>query len=632
MPLFEDKNKSSIDRVRRRLYAPKALSARDVRHDVHLPQEENVAVDWTDNEGEKPKGFQFPSPKKTYRVLFWWASGLFLLSLGVAAYSFFGGSVFVSSDNVDMTITGPTTVAGGEPTSFSVAVDNKNKTDIELVDLIADFPTGTKDPSNPTQDLGRQDISLGTIKAGQVAQGQFQGIFFGAQGDTETIKFTVEYRTADSNAVFYKEKDISVTISSSPISVSISGLDSVNSGEPMTLTFTVSSNSTNVVSDVALELTYPFGWTALSSNPAPSSGQNIWNLGDLAPGATTTISVSGEINGQDGDQDVIGASAGIANAQGAIATTIVSTQYSVLIEKPFLSATISLDGQNASDYASPVGKEVNATIDWQNTGTSRITNGQIVVALSGNALDPSSVSTPDGYYDSVTNTITWDGGRVPSLALIAPGDSGEFHFSFASLGDISDMSDASIGLDLSVKGERIDESNVPQDVSSESTETVKIVSNLSLSSRAVYSSSVMSNVGPMPPLANQTTDYTVIWTAANTSNAVSGVKVSATLPPYANFTGITSPSDASVSYSSSTGSFIWNVGALASGATSELDFQVAVTPSSPQINTTPTIIGDATITGVDDFANVAVETSAPPVTTDISSDPSFVSGDEVVGQ
>ncbi len=632
MPLFEDKNKSSIERARRSLYTRRAPVTHDTRHDIHIQKEENVAADWTDGEEKKPEGFSLPSPKKTYRVLFWFALGLFILSAGVAAYSFFGGSVFVSSDNVDMTITGPTTVAGGAPTSFSVSVDNKNKTDIELVDLIAEFPAGTKNPSSPNADAGREDISLNTIKAGQVAQGQFQGIFFGAQGAVETIKFTVEYRTADSNAVFYKEKDVSVTIGSSPISISIAGLDSVNSGQPMTLIFTVSSNSTNVISNVALALTYPFGWTTLSSNPSPSSGQNIWNLGDLAPGATTTISVSGEINGQDGDQDVISASAGIANDQGAIATTIVSSQYSILIEKPFLSATISLDGQNASDYASPVGKIINATVDWQNTGTSRITNGQVVVALSGNALDLSSVSTSDGYYNSVNNTITWDGGRVPALALIAPGDSGEFHFSFASLGNISNMTSASIGLDLSVKGQRIDQSNVPQDVSSESTESVKIVSNLSLSSRAVHSSSVMSNTGPFPPKANQTTDYTVIWTAANTSNAVSGVKISATLPPYANFTGIMSPSNANVSYSSSTGSFVWNVVALASGATSELDFQVGITPNVPQVGSSPTIIGGATITGVDDFANVSVEAGAPPVTTDITSDPSFTSGDEVVGQ
>ncbi len=615
----------------RSLYTRRTQNTNEVRHDIHVPHGASVLGEWS-HEDKSGSGIQLPSPKKTYKVLFWFALAIFLIAVAVAGYSFFGGSVFISSDNVDMTVTSPATVAGGDPTNFSVSVENKNKTDIEYVDLIAEFPAGTKNPLTPTVDAGREDVTLNTIKAGQVAQGQFQAIFFGAAASTQTIKFTVEYRTADSNAVFYKEKDVTVIISSSPLSVSISGLDSVNAGEPMTLTFNVSSNSTNVVNNVALELGYPFGWTTLSSNPTPSSGQNIWNLGDLAPGATTTISVSGEINGQDGDQDAISANVGIANAQGAIATTITSAQHAVLIEKPFLSATISLDGQNAANYAVPVGKTISATVDWQNTGSTRITNGNIVVALSGDALDPSSVLSSDGYYDSRTNTITWDSGRVPVLALIAPGDSGEFHFSFASLGNIQNMNNASISLDLAAKGQRVDQANVPENVSSESTEDVKIVSNLSLSSRAVHSSLVMSNPGPFPPKANQTTDYTVIWTAANTSNAVSGVKVSATFPPYVVFTGVASPTNADISYSSSTGDFVWNVGALASGATSELDFQIALTPNATQVNQSPDLISRATITGIDDFAGVSVEASAPTFTTLISSDPTFVPGDEVVGQ
>jgi hypothetical protein len=632
MPLFDDQKKSPIDRVRRSLYARRAPSVRDTRHDIHGSSDRNVSDEWASEKRNDAPRSLMPPHRRVYRIFFRVALVLFLLSIAVAAYSFFGGSVFVSSDNVDMTVTGPATVAGGDPTSFSVSVQNKNKTDIELVDLIADFPTGTKNPTAPTQDLGRQDVSLGTIKAGQVAQGQFQGIFFGAAGDTETIKFTVEYRTADSNAVFYKEKDVQVSLTSSPLSVSIDGLDSVNAGEPMTLIFTVSSNSTNIVNNAALQITYPFGWTTLSSDPTPSSGDTIWDLGDLPPGATTTVSVSGKIDGQQGDQDAIHATVGLADDQGAISTAIASTEHDVSIEKPFLATSLSLDGNTAASYAAPVGKTINAEVDWQNTGASRITNGQIVVALSGNALDPSSVETSDGYYDSRTNTITWDGGRIPSLALIAPGDSGQFHFSFASLGTISNTNNASIDLDLSAKGERIDESNVPQDISSELTQSVKIVSNLSLSSRAVHSSAVMSNTGPFPPKADQTSEYTVIWTAANTSNAVSGVKVSATLPPDVVFTGLVSPSDADVSYSSSTGSIIWNVGALPSSATSELDFQIALTPSAPQAGTAPSLVSGATITGTDDFAGVAVQSSAPSLTTLVSSDPAYLPGDDVVGQ
>ncbi len=631
IPPGGDSKKSSIDRVRRSLYTRRAPILRDPRHDIHSEQSEEVAEDWAGGK-DIEQTFTLPSPRKTYKVFFWCALAVFLVSMGVAAYSFFGGSVFVSSNNVDMTVTGPVSVAGGDPVNFTVSVENKNKTDIQSVDLVAEFPVGVKNPSAPTEDVGRQDSVLGTIGAGQVAQGPFSAIFFGSQGSVITVKFIVEYRTADSNAVFYKEKDIQITIASSPLTVSVDGLDSVNAGQPMTLIFNVSSNSANVVSGVALQLQYPFGWTTLSTDPSPSSGQNTWNLGDLAPGATTTVSVSGKIDGQNGDKDTIGATVGLTNQQGSIATTIVSAQKIVAIEKPFLSATLSLDGQTSDSYAAPVGRTVNATINWSNTGATRITNGQIVVALSGTAFDPSSVNTPDGYYDSQSDTITWDGGRIPSLALIAPNDSGQLHFSFASLPNIQNQNNASIDLDISAKGQRIDQSNVPQNISSELTRAVKIVSNISLSSRAVRASSVMSNGGAFPPKANQVTDYTVVWTAANTSNAVSGVRVSTTLPPYVTFTGINSPTSADISYSSSTGAFMWNVGALASGATAELDFQVALKPNITQVGSTPILIGGSTITGTDNFAGVPVTSTALELTTILSNDPTFAPGDETVGQ
>ena len=171
MPLYGDKNKSAIDRARRSLYSPKAPKAEGIRHDIHVPEEASVAENWAQEEKNAPR-FEFPPPKKTYKIILRFAIGFFVLSIIVAGYSFFGGSVFVSSDNVDMTITGPSTVAGGEPTDFSVSVQNKNKTAIELVDLIVQFPVGAKNPAKPDSDAGRQDISLGTINAGQEFHGR----------------------------------------------------------------------------------------------------------------------------------------------------------------------------------------------------------------------------------------------------------------------------------------------------------------------------------------------------------------------------------------------------------------------------------------------------------------------------
>src|SRR6185369_10829997 len=104
-----------------------------------------------------------PERRYAYKIVFI-CSGLFLVAaLGIAAYTFFGGGNYVSVDNVDIQISGPASIAGGEPLSLDVSVANKNETEIQLVDLIVEYPTGTKDPANPTKDLTRIRLPLGNI-------------------------------------------------------------------------------------------------------------------------------------------------------------------------------------------------------------------------------------------------------------------------------------------------------------------------------------------------------------------------------------------------------------------------------------------------------------------------------------
>lgn len=624
---FSDKP-SSIERLRKNLYSRKGTQVGDIRHDVHIERTAEVQRDWSWPENQAPK----MTPGKIYKGLLIFSLIVFVAALSFAAYTFFSGRTFISSDNVDVTVDGPVTVAGGDPVQLTVSVQNKNKTDIQLADLIVNFPAGAKDPSDMTKDLGQQLISLGSIKAGEVLQHPISVVFFGSQGAAEDIKFTIQYHTADSNAVFYKEKDVTINVGSSPISVAIQGLDTINSGEPTTLVFTVNSNSTNIIQNLALSLSYPFGWTTLSSNPAPSSGNNTWNIGDLPPGATTTISMTGTIDGEDGDQRTVSATVGTQSTTGGgIAVAMASSDHTFTLEKPFLDATVSFSTSDTGtgNYAVTAGKIINATIHWVNNSASRITDADIVASFSGDAFDPTSVNTDSGYYNSQTDSIDWNGGRNSALSVINPGDSGDLHFSFASLPQGVVIGTPSMSVDVAAKGNRIDETNASEEVSTESIRQINIISNLSLSSRALRSG-VIQNGGVFPPHVNQATDYTIEWTAANTSNAVSGVVVTGTLPPYVSFTNNFVPAGANISYASTTGLVTWNVGTLAAGVTSQIDFQIALTPSANQAGSTPVLLQNTQITGTDDVANVTLQNSEPDLTTTLSSDPGWITGNDVV--
>ena len=153
---------------------------------------------------------------------------------------------------------------------------------------------------------------------------------------------------------------------------------------------------------------------------------------------------------------------------------------------------------------------------------------------------------------------------------------------------------------------------------------------MGLAAKALYYSGPFENTGPIPPKAEKETTYTVVWSLSNTSNNVSKAQVKATLPPWVRFVGAVSPLNENVLYNITTKEITWNVGSIPRGTSitqtgREVSFQIAFIPSLSQVDTTPTVINDAVLTGHDDFANVEVRVNKASLNTRISGDPTFPS-------
>lgn len=648
--MFESDKKSPLDRLRKGLYSRNTADTEPVRHDIHLNQSGDAAPvhdswDLPAPETGGPSAVSHesmpvtPERRYAYKIVFI-CSGLFLIAtLGIAAYTFLGGGNYISVDNVDIQVTGPASIAGGEPLSLDVSVMNKNATPIQLVDLIAEYPTGTKDPENPTKDLTRVRIPLGNIGSQSVAQKTLGSLMFGQEGDVRDIKFTAEYRTENSNAIFFKEKIYHATISSSPLLVTVDSLDKALGGEPFDVTITVSSNTTAPVKDVLLSLDYPFGFTVVSSDPQPTYGDSIWKIGDIAPGSKRVFRLRATATGQDGEDRTLHANVGIQSTanEREIATTIISRDHVWSIEKPFLGLDLTLDGNHA-DLAAEAGRQVHADILWTNNSGSKITNARIVAKLGGNVLDKNSVQVTDGgFYDSQANTITWQAGRTAGLDTIAPGDTGRVSFSVTaqSFGIGQSPVSPQITIAVSADGSRIDDSGAPQAINTAIAHSIKLVSNLALSARILRTQGPISNSGPIPPKVDEATTYTIVWTVTNTSNTITGAKVTAVLPAYMSWTSVTSPADANIIYDANAGTVVWNVGSVPRNAdigtgAKQVFFQVSLRPSANQAGEVPDIIGSARITGTDVFTGVTLENTAASLTTRTSTDLLYKPGDEVV--
>ncbi len=165
-------------------------------------------------------------------------------------------------------------------------------------------------------------------------------------------------------------------------------------------------------------------------------------------------------------------------------------------------------------------------------------------------------------------------------------------------------------------------------------QTVKISSAVNLAGKALYSRGPFKNTGPLPPKAEATTTYTIIFDLGNTQNDVGHALLTARLGPNVSFLSGGTSGDV-VSYDASSNTVMWNVDTLASGAgfskpLREAVFQVALKPSIGQIGAVPTLVSGISFSGTDTFANLPVTATIPIITTRLSSDAAFVQGDDTV--
>src|SRR3989338_824025 len=105
-------------------------------------------------------------------------------------------------------------------------------------------------------------------------------MLFGEQGSVRQMKISLEYRVEGSNAIFLKDKFFEVSINSTPIDLLIGAPSEISSNQDINLDVKATLNATKPASKILLKVDYPIGFQFVKAIPAPSSGNNIWNLGD----------------------------------------------------------------------------------------------------------------------------------------------------------------------------------------------------------------------------------------------------------------------------------------------------------------------------------------------------------------
>jgi hypothetical protein len=612
----------ALEQVKERLYRSNA-PATEPDFTLSVPEAPTVPHAWV-----PPHGFGAPHHVRYAYRFFTAAIIFFILAFATSVFVFYTGSNTVSVDNVALTIQGPTTVKGGDTVPLSITITNKNPTALENAVLEITFPEGTRSGTDIGTTLSRVNMPLGTLLPGATIEKSVSAALFGGEGFRSDIQIAVSFGTSRSNAIFVKRSTYPIVISTVPLSVSVDSVSETVSGKPFTIKATVRSNATETLSGVVLSVQYPSGYVLSDSSITPI-GANF-SVGSLKAGESKTITLTGILNGQNSESRVLHFTVGTSKAANdpSLGIAYMTQDATIAITAPFLATTITVNGSSANNLAVSPGSQVSVSVAWANALAVPIQNAEVQVALSGAAFDPLSVQSQRGFYRSADRTVIFSQDTDRSLVHIAPGASGLGSFNFTTLGIVP--RNAATTLTVSIAGERVGQSGIPEQVTATISKVIKLVGAVALTTTTLHSSGPIGNSGAIPPIADRPTSYSVTWSVVNTGNDLASALITATLPTYVAFSGATVPTGELLNYDNASHLMSWQIGEMPAGSHREASFQVILTPSTSQRGTVPSLTSTPSFSAYDRYAQVQVTSRGDAATTETPHDPGYTPSQAVV--
>ena len=640
----DEEHKSRLETARDSLYKPGGASIIHKQNDPgRLPEEEETLPSsaWT-APVEPPRSFNVEKlaakANVVFRRVFIGALVFFALSLVVAAFLYYYGNNTISNRNITIDVSAPPSVPSSDTFSFDVSVQNGNNADLINTVLVVDYPEGARYVDDSSKTLVSERIELGTLAKGQIVNKTISARLFGEENAEKNITVRLEYEVSGSNAHFSKEADFKVTLRLAPVVLSVKALKEENSNQEVELVAQVISNSNNVLNNVALNVTYPFGFTYTGSNLEVDGKRGEFPLGQLLPNETKTVQIRGIINGQSAEEKIFKFNVGTtgSEAQTKVTTSLANFVHSMVIRGDFLASSIVFNDQKG--YAE-LGSPIRGVIQWKNTLVNPINDATFTLKIDGDLIDLNNISSNEGYYDSNKGIIEWNKSINKDLEEIAPGETGNFGFTI-TLSDLSKalaerITNPKVNLSFDVHGRRLTDKDVTEDIESSFTKTVPIVTKVKFDAKTLFGTGPIKNIGLMPPKVENKTTYTIAFSLSNTVNAVTEGEVTATLPNYVKYENEVSPSGDKISWNENTRQLRWSVGTIpvrtGYGTTPRtLYFKVSVTPSRTQVGQVLQLVNNISFTGKDAFAGADIqENTTTPTTATQDSGDGFGSGQVV---
>ena len=638
------KDQEQIDAMRQRLYERgSSLPKKSERHDLSKSTA-NAKQKW-DVEAERDVEVSDEDPRKdalhdetvavhplpdiptsgpgrtyAYRsiILLATLAFFFVTLLGTSLYLLLGNNQ-ISNKNIDITISGPLTSGGGEVLPLQLTVSNQNSVPIESAVLIVNFPSGTKSADGQNRDIFEERMQLERIAAGESLTVPIRAVVYGEENQEKTIGATLEYRLVDSNGTFFKEAEPLVfKITSSPLVLRIESVEKVSSGQEVEIKVTLQSNSPNPLKDILLSADYPSNFDFTSSDPSATYRQSEWIIPELKSEESKTITLRGQVTGVQDEEFQMQFTAGTPRQdnQFIISSVLANATADFLIEHPFVSVDLIVNNVRSEVVTAQTGQQTTVAVEVQNTLSETLFDMAVEVAVSGNVLSREQIIVDNGFYDSTKDVVRFEVAGDRSLTEVSPGQSRRFSFTIIPG---AQQQTPAFAVTANAYARRVSENRVTEALIGTAKSEVKYTSSLTLNRILSYRN---DDTGPVPPVAEEQTTYTLTLEASAGGNDVTGAVVSTSLPQYVSWTDKSS-GEGTIVFNPVSKEITWTIGDIEADETVTHTFQISLTPSQNQVGTTPALVGVQRFRATDKFTGAVVRAEASSVSAELSESSGF---------
>ncbi len=505
------------------------------------------------------------------------------------------------SSHVVLLIKGPEQLASENETEYTVVYRNGENADMVNISLEMFYPTGFKFKSAepPSSGTNGQNFNLPLVKEGESGQVIIRGKLSGGTGEDKEIKAKLHYSLSNFNSEFVVEQNIHTAILPPNLTIDITGPAEAVNGQDATYVVNYTNVSTLDYSDLALQLTYPSGFSFTSATPPALTNNNYWKLPALASGHTGSVTISGSFSGQPGEDKMVRAELGkIIN--NTFAPQVVSTTNFRII-----AASLNLTVEASPSSYLKLGDLINYKLHYSNDGRVGLNNLVITVNLDGPALDLSRIAAPNAIITG--KTVTWKAATLSNLSLLSPNEQGDITFTVPLKTSLTtNLKNQTVTATAAIASKEISQPTKAAPLQQ------KIISALDLSVDGQYVS------GAAPMEVGKPTVFALTFTLTNLSNDLSDVVAVASVPlpasAWKNIVVQNPPgSKAIISYDSNSGKITWRIGDLPAftgkfSPAQQVTFQLEVIPNEADRSKTVTLLSNIQASGMDTFVGEQIQT------------------------